>query len=97
MIIYISGKITNNIHYIEDFKKAELLLKSQGHKVINTAEIGASLQFLSYEQFMQLDYKLIDLSDGIYILNNYKSSKGAKAEFSYAKSLNKKIIFEKDV
>ena len=94
MLIYISGRIKNNDNYREDFKNAEQWLKLNGYRPINTVAIGDSMPQLTYEQYMQLDYRLIDIADGIYMLTGWQKSKGAKAELAYAKSLKKKIYYQ---
>lgn len=91
MKVYISGKITDNLHYKEDFARAEQFIKSKGYKPLNPAKIGLDL---SYEEYMQLDFKLIEMADCIYMLKGWQDSKGATAELTYAKALNKKIKYE---
>jgi hypothetical protein len=44
---------------------------------------------------MAIDYKLLELSEAIYMLDGWQKSKGACAELSYAKSLGKKVIYQK--
>ena len=94
MLIYISGKINGNDNYRNDFAKAEYWLRLKGHNVINTAKVGDSLPELTYEQYMQIDYKLIEIVDCVCMINGWQTSKGAKAELAYAKSLNKKILYQ---
>jgi nucleoside 2-deoxyribosyltransferase len=92
--IYISGKMTDNPYYKEDFKRAELWLEKAGYCPINPCNLKECLPNLTREQYMAIDFKLIDLADGIFMVKNWQSSKGACAELSYAKSLNKKRIYE---
>jgi nucleoside 2-deoxyribosyltransferase len=92
MKIYISGAITNNPNYIEQFNEAENVLKSLGHKVINPVALNAFP--FNYQEFMQICFKLIDLSDGIYMLNGWENSKGANAELSYANALGKNVYYQ---
>ena len=94
MLVYISGKITGNENYKNDFLKAECWLKLHDHKVINVAKIGDALPKLTYHQFMAIDYKLIELCDAIFMLDGWQKSKGACAELSYAKSLGKKVLYQ---
>jgi hypothetical protein len=37
---------------------------------------------------------MIDICDGLYMLKDWESSKGAKAEKKYALEKNKKIFYE---
>ena len=95
MYIYISGRITNNENYKEDFETAVEWLKQNNHYPINPAKLNEMLPNLTYEQYMSIDYKLIELSEAIYMLKGWQNSKGACAELSYAKSLGKKVIYQK--
>ena len=94
MLIYISGRITNNPSYRDEFFEAEKWLIGQGHKPINPSNLNITFPELNYEQYMALDYKLIEMCDGIFMLHGWQKSKGACAELSYAKSLGKKVIYQ---
>jgi nucleoside 2-deoxyribosyltransferase len=93
--IFISGKITGNENYKEDFKRAELILEKYGYAPINPCHLRECLPNLTYEQYRAIDYRLIDLADGVFMIKNWQNSKGACAELTYAKSLQKKRIYEK--
>lgn len=92
MKYYISGKITDNQNFKADFERAEMWLRLQGYEVINPSR--HSYDCLNYKELMAVDFKLIELSDGVYMLDNWQESKGAKSELSYAKALGKKVKFE---
>lgn len=94
MRLYISGKITNNPNYKEDFGKAEKWLLSKGITPINPCKINDICDKLTYEEFMKVDYCLIDLCDGLFMLKGWQDSKGALSEMCYAKSLGKKILYQ---
>ena len=93
-IVYLSGKITNNENYKESFAKAEKFLLGLGYVVLNPAELNEVSEGLEYEQYMQICYRLIDISDIIFMVSGWKKSKGANAELSYAKSLGKKVMYQ---
>ena len=95
MFVYISGSITNNENYKVDFETAVKWLEENGYKPINPARLNDILPNLTYEQYMAIDYKLLELSEAIYMLDGWQKSKGACAELSYAKSLGKKVIYQK--
>ena len=96
MIIYISGGITNNPNYEEDFRKGEEWLKLNDFTPINPCKLNYALpKTLTYEQLMQIDYALIDISEAIFMLKGWQKSKGACAELAYAKSIGKKVYYQK--
>lgn len=95
MRVYISGGVTNNPGYEKQFKSAELWLKLNGHEAVNPVEVCAALpKSFTHEDYMRVCFKLIDISECVYVLKGWQTSKGAKAELSYAKALGKKVKFE---
>lgn len=96
MKIYISGKITG-LHprvYRGKFKAAAKLLREAGHTVVDPSRMD--VYGLTYAQFMAIDTTLLSFCDGIYMLDNWKDSNGAKLEKEYAESLGLKIMYEKE-
>lgn len=93
-LIYISGQITENPNYRDDFFEAEAWLTEQGYDVINPSNLDLIIPSLTYEQYMSIDYKLIELADGIFMMHNWQKSKGACAELCFAKSIGKKILYQ---
>lgn len=90
--IYISGSISKNPNYLDDFKKAEQTLKKEGFgKILNPIILPSNLE---YEQLMVICFAMIDASDIVYMLSNWEESDGAFMEYHYAISKNKDIIFE---
>jgi nucleoside 2-deoxyribosyltransferase len=94
MRLYISGRITVNPNYKEEFDNAEKWLKERDITPINPCKVNAICETLSYEEFMKIDYALIDLCDGLFMLKGWQESKGALSEMCYAKSLGKKIHYQ---
>lgn len=92
MRYYISGRIKNNPNYEKEFKRAELWLNRNGYQAINPCAVN-SLP-LTHKEYMQIDFKLIDLCDGIYMLKGWQKAKGACAELVYAKALGKHVKYE---
>ena len=93
-LVYISGAISDNENHKKDFENAELWLKLKGYVPINPSRLCELIPFLSYEDYMRVDYKLLELSNVIFMLDGWQKSKGACAELSYAKSLGKKIMYQ---
>ena len=91
MKIYISGKITGNPYYKQVFSAAEKTLLQDGHSVMNPAILPIGF---SWDEYMHVCYAMIDVCDAVYMLNNWRSSRGATAEREYARKINKLIIYE---
>lgn len=81
MKIYIAGKITGLDNYKEVFDKVEAMLLEEGHAVMNPAVLPNGF---SQDEYMHICYNMIDVCDGVYFLNNWRDSKGAKLEYAYA-------------
>ena len=98
--IYISGKITNNPNWKEQFKVAEMKLKASGENnvIINPEYIGQELEkeieHPTYKDYMQADLRTLLICNTIYMLSNWKESKGATLEHSIAEALGMEIIYE---
>ena len=92
MKVYISGAITNNPNYKEQFEAAEDKLKAAGYEVINPAYN----QGYSYKEY--IDHGLFQLMhcDAIYLLKGYEQSTGATLDHDYARTVGLKIIRETD-
>ena len=88
MAVYISGKITGDDNYKRKFVEAKVKLLKQGYNVISPVDVG-EYEFLTYEQFLHIDFALIDVCDAIYMLKDWKDSNGARLEFEYAKANGK--------
>lgn len=93
-IVYLSGKIVGNDNYKAEFKCAELFLQQMGYIVINSSEVHEAVEGLTCEQYMQIYYKLMDISDIVFMVSGWQDSKSANAELVYAKSLGKKIMYQ---
>ena len=93
-IVYLSDKIVGNDNYKAEFKCAELFLQQMGYIVINSLEVHEAVEGLTYEQYMQVRYRLVDISDIIFMVSGWQKSKGATAELSYAKSLGKEVKYQ---
>ena len=93
MKIYISGRITNNDNYKNDFKQAAQYLTNQYYIVINPCCLPLGLK---YEEYIHINKAMIDVSDAIYLLKNWEDSNGARIEYDYAVEKRKTILFQLD-
>ena len=90
MIIYIAGKITGDPNYKAKFDKAAKRLK--GHVVLTPSVLPLGLD---YDDYMHIDFAMIDVADAVYFLKDYKSSNGAMKERYYAMWINKEMMYER--
>ena len=92
--VYLSGKITANDNYKEEFATAEAFLRQHNYITLNPTRLDEISDELSYEEYLEICYKLIDIADIIFMVSGWQSSKGANAELTYAKSLGKKVMYQ---
>lgn len=91
--VYISGAITGVDNYEELFKNAEDELKAKGYDVVNPVTIEQNHDN-TWNSFMRVDLKAMLDCDAIYMLSNYKTSRGANIELNLAKELDFEVIYE---
>ena len=96
MKIYIAGKITGDKNYKSKFKRAEKLLRSLGHSVMNPAWIAPSDDF-TWTDYMQISGMMQARCNAVYFLKDWKESEGAKIEFKRCHQLNQTAFFEDSV
>ncbi len=90
--IFVSGKISEDCNYIAKFERKQDELRKQGYLVFNPATIINP--FMEYDEQMKQCFELIDLSDRVYFLSDYRTSKGSMMEYNYAKSKNKVMVMD---
>ena len=93
MKVYISGKITGDADYIQKFKTAQNILESAGYEVFNPAEQEDTGK--SWTWYMRKDIAGLMECDAIFLLKDWKESKGARLEAYIASQLKIKIYEEK--
>lgn len=97
MKIYISGAISQNPTYKDDFERAEdyLQRKYPEAEIINPALVNSFLpKSTEYEDYMRMSFCMLDMADTIYLMSNWKTSMGANREFGYALAKGMKFLFE---
>ena len=90
MKVYISGAITNNPQYKEQFAAAEEILLAAGHTVINPAKNYGN----SYREVINIGLFELMQCDAVYLLRGYEQSTGATLEHDYARTVGLHIIKE---
>ena len=89
--IFISGKVTGDPNYKEKFDLVEIYLKSLGYRVMNPAVLPVDF---GVNECMSITIAMLSQCDAIYMLKDWKDSRGATIEHDFAKYAGKKIIYE---
>lgn len=101
MRIYISGPITNVPDFKEKFAKAERKLKAEYPDAVIINPTVLSDLPLTYDEYMELDLRLLDMCGAIYMLDGWEKSKGACIEYGYALAKDLIVLeegtWEKDI
>ena len=93
MRVYISGPITGVEDYMVKFADAEKKLTGSGYTVVNPAKINCGMpDDMTYEEYMEIDLKLITMCDALYMLDGWEKSCGANREYGYAFGRGKIIM-----
>lgn len=93
--VYISGPITNNPDYTEQFQEAENRLTAKGYITVNPAKMGEGIKALPYGDILDIDCAALDKCDYIYFLPGWEQSKGANQERLHALLRNIQILEDK--
>ena len=95
MKVYISGPITGFLkdEVITSFSSAETELKAKGHIPVNPLNNGLPWNS-SWEDHMKRDIQLLLDCNAIYLLPNFRQSKGAMLELHIAKELGMYVMNE---
>lgn len=91
MSLYISGAISNpdpikQAQNIERFHRAAAQLRAAGYDVVNPCENNRPAD-TTWQSHMRVDIKLLMDCDGVAMLQNWVSSKGARIEWQVAHSI----------
>ena len=95
MKIYISGQISNLplAHAKSLFQLAEYEMQNQGYVTINPFELDHK-PGSNWVDYMITDIKELFNCDGIYMINNWKASPGARIEHAIAIEMGKKVLYQ---
>lgn len=89
--VYISGPITNNKNYKQQFSEAEKKLRAVGYTPVNP--VNGAPKGLEYKQYIDRALKILFDCDCIYMMQDYGRSFGALLELDYAKTVQMDIVF----
>jgi hypothetical protein len=92
--LYLSGPITGNINYMEDFTKWEKFLIEAGYTVFNPASLGEGLP--DWHSYLKRDIPYLIECDGLFAMPGWEGSKGAQLEIDLARRLEIKCLTIKD-
>lgn len=95
MKIYISGKITGFPIDVarEKINTAESFLESAGFEVVNPLKNGLAVSE-PWERHIVKNVELLMSCDAIYMLDCWRSSRGARIEYNIALETDKYILYE---
>lgn len=101
MIIYISGPITNNTNFEQDFAEAEqnlleLFSNDNSLTILNPVRFSKAVvgNPLSYDNYLAIDTKLVSLCTHIFFLKNWKESYGCQVEYLTALKHKLTMLFQ---
>lgn len=90
MKIYIAGKISGAPGYRKKFAAAADHLRRIGYEPVNPCDNKAK----DYKGFIDAGMRMLMECDAIYMLDDWKHSKGARLEQKYAHVTRMKIIYQ---
>ena len=94
MKIYISGKISGMEKEAKElFGTAERELQAQGFDTVNPMKLKHDHD-KAWSDYMREDIKALCECDGIYMLKNWKDSKGARLERKVAVRIGMRLMYQ---
>lgn len=95
MKVYIAGKITGleEAGVLKKFNESVSQLKKQGCITMSPAVLVSNEGF-EHSDYMHVCFAMIDVCDAVYMQKDWQDSKGARMELQYARSRNKRILYE---
>lgn len=84
--VYLSGAISKNPNFKENFRKAREQWEEAGYTVIDPSYLIDVFPNGTHEQYMKICLELLKMADIIYMMEGWENSKGAIIEYGYALS-----------
>lgn len=94
MRVYISGKITGNKNYKEQFEQAKSRIRDMGDVPVSPCDVDGIIPDAKYEELMKIDMEILKMCDAVMMLSGWEESKGANREYGYALGRGMKILKE---
>ena len=87
-IAYISGAITGNPAYLDQFRYAEEHLKALGYVVLNPTTLPVGMP---HERYLPINDAMIGVCDEMFLIPWWENSSGVAHEIETAKSLGRPL------
>lgn len=91
MKVYLIGRISGEPDDYDHFQRAALKVRMMGHTVLSPMILPDGLE---PEDYTHLFYSLLDVAEGIYLLDNWQDSGIAQDAYTYATHTRKAILYE---
>lgn len=97
MTVYISGPITNNPNYEDDFADAYIRLHNLGYNPTSPVDIGRELRRKmgrepTWAEYMREDIKALMDCDGILFIEGSETSVGSRVERAMAYMVDIQVV-----
>ncbi|AFJ47302.1 DUF4406 domain-containing protein [Shimwellia blattae] len=94
MRVYIAGPMSGIPGFNRsEFHSAATLLSGDGHVVLNPAILPDGLE---QREYMDICCAMIRCADGVYMLDGWENSAGARAENALAEKLGMVVMYQGD-
>jgi hypothetical protein len=96
MKIYIAGKITglDFLEAIENFRCGERAVEGCGHVALNPLKLVDQCESRTYEELLLDALRVVlEQAEALYMLPDWRDSKGARAEHALAEIFGKPIFY----
>lgn len=93
MRVYVSGRIKDYVEHEEHFTAGVRAVKEMGHEPVCPLDLDGKPD-ASYQEWMRIDLLALLECDGIYMLQGWERSVGARTEHTVAAVCGLEILYE---